>query len=220
MFAKQAIEESIPFLKPTDSVRFALDLMEEFKLFHLPVVVDNKLFGIVSEDQLLDVDENLNIKDLEFPLIKVAANENLHIFDVMKLGYESKSSVLPVIDNNENYVGLISPKSLLEVLDKFSFANETGGIFVLEVDVLQYSLSEITRIIESNRSSVLSVSTSHVVDNIDKINVTIKVNILDLTYILASFERYNYTIVSVFHQAEQIDQLKDRYDALMHYINI
>lgn len=220
MIAKYAIEESIPFIKPMDKAYFALDLMEEFKVFHLPVVENDKLVGIVSEEQLLDVDADILIKDLGFPLIKMAVQENLHIFDVMKMGNESKSSVLPVIDKDENYLGLISPKSLLEQLDQFSFAKETGGIFVLEIDTIQYSLAEITRIIESNKSMVLSVATSHVKDNIDKINITIKVNTLDLTYILASFERYNYTIKNVFHQAEQIDQLKERYDALMHFINI
>jgi acetoin utilization protein AcuB len=220
MIAKYAIEESIPFIKPMDKAYFALDLMEEFKVFHLPVVENDKLVGIVSEEQLLDVDADILIKDLGFPLIKMAVQENLHIFDVMKMGNESKSSVLPVIDKDENFLGLISPKSLLEQLDQFSFAKETGGIFVLEIDTIQYSLAEITRIIESNKSMVLSVATSHIKDNIDKINITIKVNTLDLTYILASFERYNYTINNVFHQAEQIDQLKERYDALMHFINI
>ena len=95
-----------------------------------------------------------------------------------------------------------------------------GGIFVLEMDMIQYSLAEITRIIESNKSMVLSVATAEVEDVFDKIAVTIKVNTLDLTYILASFERYNYNITHVYHHAEQIDHLKDRYDSFMNYINI
>ena len=220
MIAINAIEKSIPFLKVTDTISFAIDLLEEFKLFHLPVVKNKKLIGIVSEEQLLEVDEMLSIKALNFPLLKVAVKEDVHIFDVMKLGYESPSSVLPVIDAKENYIGLISPKSLLEELEKFSFSKETGGIFVLEIETIQYSLAEITRLIESNKSMVLSVATSHVETDIDKIKVTIKVNTLDLTYILATFERHNYTITHVFHQAEQIDQLKERYDSLMNYINI
>ena len=220
MTAKQAIESSIPYLKPDDKIYFALDLMEEFKVFHLPVVKDNKLLGVVSEELLLDIDADLTITKLTFPLINISVYEHLHIFDVMKIGFESKSSVLPVIDKNDKYLGLISPKSLLENLDQFSFAKEIGGIFVLEVDTIHYSLSEITRIIESNKSLVLSVTTSTVENNIDKISITIKVNTLDLTYILASLERYNYIITNVFHQAEQIDHLKERYDALMHYINI
>lgn len=219
MIAKFAIEESIPYLKQSDTIQFSLELMEEFKVFHLPVVVDKKLFGIVSEDQLLDVNETL-IKNLSFPLIKIAAQESIHIFDVMKLGFESTSSILPVIDKDENYIGLISPKSLIESLHQYNFAKETGGIFVLEVEAIQYSLAEITRLIESNKSMVLSVATAQNTENLDKMDITIKVNTLDLTYILATFERYNYTIKYVFHHAEQIDHLKSRYDALMNYINI
>lgn len=220
MIAKQAIEDSIPYLKLTDKVLFALELMEEFKVFHLPVVENEMLSGIVSEDQLLEVDDNLELKDLPFPLLKIAANEKLHIFDVMKLGYESTSSVLPVINEKEKYLGAISPKSLIECLHQFNFAKETGGIFVLEMETIQYSLAEITRLIESNKSMVLSVATAEVEDIFDKISVTIKVNTLDLTYILATFERYNYNITHVFHHAEQIDHLKDRYDSFMNYMNI
>lgn len=220
MIAKFAIEESIPYLKPSDSVSFGLELMEEFKVFHLPIVDNDKLLGVVSEDQLLDQDELLLIEELNFPFLKIAATENLHIFDVMKLGFESSSSVLPVIDANERYIGLISPKSLIEFLHQFNFARETGGIFVLEMETINYSLAEISRLIESNKSVVLSVATSQVEDSIDRISVTIKVNTLDLTYVLATFERYNYEITHVFHHAEQIDHLKDRYDALMSYINI
>jgi len=220
MIAKFAIEDSIPYLKPTDNIMFALELMEEFKVYHLPVVENQKLLGIVSEEQLLELDDTLIIDSLGFPLLKIAAQENLHIFDVMKLGFESTSSVLPVIDKDENYLGLISPKSLIENLHQYNFARETGGIFVLEVETINYSLAEITRLIESNKSMVLSVSTSPVNNDYSSIYVTIKVNTLDLTYILATFERYNYNITQVFHHAEQIDHLKERYDALMNYINV
>jgi len=220
MIAKFAIEDSIPYLKPTDNIMFALELMEEFKVYHLPVVENQKLLGIVSEEQLLELDDTLIIDSLGFPLLKIAAQENLHIFDVMKLGFESTSSVLPVIDKDENYLGLISPKSLIENLHQYNFARETGGIFVLEVETINYSLAEITRLIESNKSIVLSVSTSPVNNDYSSIYVTIKVNTLDLTYILATFERYNYNITQVFHHAEQIDHLKERYDALMNYINV
>ncbi len=220
MIAKFAIEDSIPYLKPTDNIMFALELMEEFKVYHLPVVENQKLLGIVSEEQLLELDDTLIIDSLGFPLLKIAAQENLHIFDVMKLGFESTSSVLPVIDKDENYLGLISPKSLIENLHQYNFARETGGIFVLEVETINYSLAEITRLIESTKSMVLSVSTSPVKNDYSSIYVTIKVNTLDLTYILATFERYNYNITQVFHHAEQIDHLKERYDALMNYINV
>ena len=220
MISKFAIEDSIPYLKPTDNIMFALELMEEFKVYHLPVVENQKLLGIVSEEQLLELDDTLIIDSLGFPLLKIAAQENLHIFDVMKLGFESTSSVLPVIDKDENYLGLISPKSLIENLHQYNFARETGGIFVLEVETINYSLAEITRLIESNKSMVLSVSTSPVNNDYSSIYVTIKVNTLDLTYILATFERYNYNITQVFHHAEQIDHLKERYDALMNYINV
>lgn len=219
MIAKSAIEESIPYLKSTDNVAFALDLMEEFKLEHLPVIDGKKLVGVVSEQQLFDLDDTTLLSELPFPLIRISISEDAHIFDAMKAGYECKSSILPVTNAKGNYIGLISPKSLLIKLSEFNFVKEVGGIFILEVAVHNYSLAEIARIIESNKAAVLSVATA-VMSDPQKIQVTLKVNTLDLTYILASFERYDYSIVQVFHQAEQIDQLKDRFDALMTYLNV
>lgn len=219
MIARSAIEESIPYLKVSDTVSFALDLMEEFKLEHLPVLENKKLIGVVSEQQLMDNEEDITLDNLKFPLIKIDINEDAHLFDAMKTGYECNSSILPVTDNDGNYIGLISPRSLLIKLSEFNFANEVGGIFIIETDINQYSLSEITRLIESNKAMVLSVATAKTSDP-QRLQVTLKVNTLDLSYILATFERYEYKVINVFHQAEQIDQLKERYDALMTYLNV
>lgn len=219
MIAKYAIEESIPYLKITDNIEFAVELMEEFKQAHLPVLHGKELVGVVSEQQLLDAEGVEKISELAFPLIKIAVNEHTHLFDAMKAGFESHSSVLPVINKEGSYIGLISPRSLLIKLSEFNFVRESGGIFVLEVPSQGYSLAEISRLVESNKASVLSIATSPI-DDSDKIQVTVKVSTLDLTYIIATLERYNYMVTYIFHQAEQIDQLKERYDSLMHYLNV
>lgn len=219
MIAKFAIEESIPYLKISDTLEFSLELMEEFKQEHLPVLKGKELVGVVSEQQLLDAINSETLEDMAFPLIKIAVNENAHIFDAMKAGFESSSSVLPVVNADGLYIGLISPKSLLNKLSAFNFAKELGGIFVLEVAAHDYSLAEISRLVESNKAAVLSIATSKLTDS-DKIQVTVKVNTLDLTYIIATLERYDYNISHIFHQAEQIDQLQERYDGLMHYLNV
>lgn len=219
MIAKHAIEESIPYLKISDKIEFSIELMEEFKQEHLPVLRGKELVGVVSEQQLLDAEGVETIEGLAFPLIKIAVKENAHIFDAMKAGFESHSSVLPVVNDNGNYIGLISPKSLLIKLSEFNFAKELGGIFVIELAANNYSLAEIARLVESNKASVLSIATAVMADP-GKIQVTVKVNTLDLTYIIATLERYEYNVTHIFHQAEQIDQLKERYDSLMHYLNV
>ena len=219
MIAKNAIEESTPYLRITDSVQFAVELMEEFKQEHLPVLNGKELVGVVSEQQLLDTVGVDLLSELSFPLIKIAVKEHTHLFDAMKAGFESRSSILPVVNSEDNYIGLISPRSLLIKLSEFNFVRESGGIFVLEIPAHDYSLAEISRIVESNKAAVLSIATA-TIEGSDDLQVTVKVNTLDLTYIIATLERYNYTISNIFHQAEQIDQLKERYDALMHYLNV
>lgn len=219
MLAKFAIEESIPYLKLSDEIVFAIELMEEYKQEHLPVVKGKKLIGVISEQQLLEATDEKTLADFKFPFTKIAVNQNAHIFDAMKAGYECNSSVLPVVDENENYIGLISPKSLLIKLSEFNFANEVGGIFVIELNANDYSLSEIARLIEANKASILSIATAKIND-FNKMQVTVKVNTLDLTYILATLERYEYNITHIFQHAEQVDYLKERYNELMNYMDM
>ncbi|MGB1247351.1 MAG: CBS domain-containing protein [Chitinophagales bacterium] len=218
MIAKYAIEESVPYLKISDTVEFSLELMEDYKLEHLPIVEDKKLVGIIAEKQLLECDFEQKLGTIDFPFLKTAVQEYTHVFDVMKLGYESSSSILPVIDKDEAYLGMITPKSLLNFISQHIISNEEGGIFVVKIEKIQYSLAEISRLVEANKASIITTTTIPI--DIDTIQVTVKVDVTDLTYILATLERYGYNISNVFHKAEQIDELKERYDALMHYLNV
>jgi len=82
-----------------------------------------------------------------------------------------------------------------------------------------YSLSEISRIVESNDAKILSLYISSHTDS-TKLEVTIKINRTDLSAIIQTFNRYNYTIKASFHQSEYVDDLKDRFDSFMSFLNI
>jgi hypothetical protein len=80
-------------------------------------------------------------------------------------------------------------------------------------------LSEIARIVESNDAKILSSYISSHIDS-TKLEVTIKINRTDLSAIIQTFNRYNYTIKASFHQSEYVDDLKDRFDSFMSFLNI
>jgi 3-dehydroquinate dehydratase len=94
-----------------------------------------------------------------------------------------------------------------------------GGIIILEMGFKDYSMSQIAQIIESDGAHLLSASISSTNDP-QKIELTIKVDKVDLSRILASFYRYNYNVVASYHQSEHNDDLKNRFDSLMHYLNM
>jgi acetoin utilization protein AcuB len=68
MTAAELVTNSIPFLQTTDSVQLALDLMHEFHVSELPVVIDDKPAGLLHEQDLQEADIYSKI-DVQMPEI-------------------------------------------------------------------------------------------------------------------------------------------------------
>ena len=96
---------------------------------------------------------------------------------------------------------------------------ENGGILVLEVASVDYSMAQIGQIVESNDAKILS---SYIMSSTDSttIEVTLKINKVDLDRIIRTFERYDYVIKASFQKSSYNDDMQFRYDALMNYLNL
>jgi acetoin utilization protein AcuB len=220
MLAGDLITEDIPPLKVTDTVELALDWMEQFKVSHLPVVNDRKLVGLVSETDLLDYehpDEQINVSKLHMlrPVINVAQ----HTYDLVRLMSGLSLTLIPVVDENDNYKGCITLKGLVQNLSNMISVQNPGGVIVLEMHQNDYTVSQIGNIIEGNDAKILSLHVSSHPDS-TKIEVTIKVNRENLTGIIQTFNRYNYTVKATFNHGDYKDGLDDRLREFLHFLNI
>ncbi len=220
MLAHDLITEEIPPLKLSDSGKKALRWMDEFKVWHLPVVKNSEFIGLISESDLIDNSSSEStIGKIKPNYITVFASENQHIFEVVKMVSEIRLSVIAVLDADKKYIGSISIHQLMRAIAAMPVVNEPGGIITLEINTHDYSLSEIARIIESNDAQILGTFiTSH--PDSTKMEVTVKINKGDLSAIRQTFERFKYHITASFQQNEHHDTLKNRYDALMKYLNV
>ena len=220
MLAKDLITDEIPPLKTSDTGLMVINWMDEFKVSHLPIVNNHEYLGLISDTDILD----LNITDEEIgkhklSLIRPFVTKNQHVYEVIKMISNMKLTVLPVLDENENYLGLIPLTSLLQQFSILAATREPGGIIVLEMNELDYSLSQIAQIIEGNDGKILSCYLNSLPES-TRIEVTLKVNKTDISGILQTFNRYNYTVKASFHQSEFSDDMKNRFDSFMNYINI
>lgn len=220
MLARDIISENIPPLKPTDTGEKAIEWMYEFKLTHLPLVENKKYIGLVSEDDILDFNDTKEqlgkfLKNLNKPYVI----ESEHIFDVMRVATNLRSSVIPVVNEDMDYLGIITLQSILFYFSKLSSIADPGGIIILELNSKHdYVLSDIARLVESNDAHILSMSLN--TDGSGKQIVTLKVDVVEIKHIIATFERYEYTVQAYFDESDMNEIYKDRYDALMNYLNI
>jgi acetoin utilization protein AcuB len=220
MVAHQLISAAIGALNPTDTGAFALGLMDEMHVSQLPVVNGIEYLGLISDTDILTLnilEEPVNSQ--KFLLNFVFIKENQHIYEVMKLFSSSHLSILPVVDEKNQYTGCISLANLVEKFAEITAIENPGGIIVLEINDKDYILTEIVQIIESNDAKVLSMYiTSH--PDSTKLEVTLKINKIDIGPILQTFNRYNYIISASYTEDTYQENLQYRYDSLMNYLNI
>lgn len=220
MLAENLINDEIPPLKTSDTGLKALSWMDEFRVSHLPIVNNLQLLGIITEEDILDLnDPEQPLGNHKLSLIRPFVYYHQHIYDVIKLVHDQSLTIVPVIDEKGHYLGLISLHQLVSTFANMCAIDNPGGIIILEISMRDYTLTEIARIVESNDAKLLSVYITSLAD-LSKIELTLKIDKTDLTHIIATFERFNYVIKASYHQNEFLDDLRDRYDSLMKYLNI
>lgn len=218
MRAIELITDEIPPLTHSDSGEKALRWMDEFKVSHLPVLKNGNFVGLLSESDVLDkMDLVENLDKLFDHLPRPYVFANAHIYEVLSKISEHKISVLPILDENEKYLGCTMVYHLLTVIANTGSIKESGGILVLEVNSVDYSMAQIAQIVESNNAKILS---SYIMSSMDSntLEVTLKINLIDLSRIIRTFERFDYVIKASFQKSEEDDDIQYRYDALMNFL--
>ncbi len=219
MTAQELISDVIMPLRTSDTGEFGLSIMNEFYVKHLPIVNNDQLLGLVSEEDILEHDVMEAVGSYNLSLNRPYVSAGDHLFDVMRVMSEFNLTVVPVIHEEDQYAGLITQEDLIQFYaNSFSFA-ERGSIIVLEMAKSEYSLATLSQIVESENGTVLSTFITTDPDS-PRVLVTLKVNKQDISSILSTFQRYEYEVNATFTETDYYDTLKERYDMLMSYLNV
>ncbi|WP_131535737.1 CBS domain-containing protein [Pedobacter nototheniae] len=220
MFAEEIISSVIPPVRTDDTVQKVLDRMNEFKLKHMPVVNDLQFIGIASEDDLLGIqDHKQQIKDISLNLLNAFVFNNAHTYDVIRLLSQLKLTVVPVLDQQKKYLGVVSINNIVDyVADQYA-VNEQGGIIVLEISNRDNSLAHISQIVEADNAQILS-SYVNSFENSTRLELTLKVNKTEITSLVASLERYDYLVKEVYNNTQIDNGSQERFDSFMNYLNV
>lgn len=215
------LSDVVPAIHKTDTGTNALNWMDVFKVSHLPVVDGSEYLGLVSEREIYDMsnpDEAISsqIHMMARPFVR----DNQHIIEAMQPLAENNLSVLPVLDFEDKYLGVITLPDLSHEIAVMISGGSKGAIIVLELNIRDYSLSEISQIVEGNDTKIMSLYVNNG-SNPDILYVTLKLNRTDISPVIQTFERYNYKILQVFSNDKDYDSmLEDRYNSFMKFLSI
>lgn len=219
--AEKLISDAIPSVRSDEIGRKALSHMDVYRVSHIPVVDDSKYLGLVSDKLIYDL--NLTDEPISKELDKLNtthAHINQHIFELAIVMYKLKISVLPVLDDDHYYVGSITLYDLARRFASLFSLQEMGGVLVIQTNVNDYSVSQISQIIESNDVKILSFFIDRK-PGLSTMDLIIKLNKIELSGVVQSLMRYDYNVKAVYQDESMLNDLyKDRYDQFMKFMNI
>lgn len=220
MLNKELISASLPVLSYSDTVLHAQQLMADYHLLQLPVVNEDKYMGLISEDDVLNVEnDSMPLQQLENRMSKLAVRANTHFVEAVQMCNDYGLSVVPVVDKEMEWIGAISATDLLKYLGKMTGADEPGGIIVLELDKASFAFSEICKIVETNDAQITQLNTFYDTQQ-QLLFVTVKINKFEISDIVATFQRYEYIVKYYFGEELYENELRNNYDHLMNYLNM
>ncbi len=221
MLARDLMSDVVPALKTSDSGSQALSWMDIFRISHLPIVNNLEFLGLISDKDIYNLNmANEAIGNHKLSLFSPYVYEDQHIYEVIELASRLKLSAIPVLARNNEFLGTITTNDLVLHFADLSALKQPGGIIVLEINVNDYSLSQIAQIVEGNDAKILSLYISTPSDS-TKLYVTLKINRTELSSVIQTFERYDYNITASYMKDDEGDaMLKNRYDLFMRYLNI
>lgn len=220
MLTVDLINNNIPRLQLQDSIIKAVQLVNDFRVTHLPVVSDDKFLGLLSEEDLLDAeDDRLSIEVLQEHFIHASVKDNVHFLNAVNASIQNDTNIVPVVNEEGELMGVIPTIDLLKTLGNFAGANEIGGIVVLEMERSQFAISEISRIVESNDCTILHLN-SYVDAITGMLTVTLHLNKREIAAVVATFERYEYDVIYYFGDENFENEIHSNYRHLMNYLDI
>ena len=219
MQASDLISQSLISLHPDDDGLRAISLMEELRVNHLPVVRNGFYLGILSEKEILNWDNEEEF--IEEHLEEITAPSVIgtqHLFDIIEELEKFSLTVIPVLDEEKHYLGSITNRKLLYTIAKSTSIQSNGGVIVLRMNQNDYQMSEIARIVEDNNTKILSSYITSITDAL-QIELTLKLNTMDINSIVKDLERFDYNVSASFNTEETNDDFTDRYESLMRFLN-
>lgn len=220
MLTRELISQTLPYLRLTDKVYQALQMMNDNHVTHLPIAEADKYIGIISEeDLLLAENDNDELSTLQQSFSDISVKGDEHFLKAVQLAADSGLSVVPVVTEENELLGTVAYNELLKFSSEFMSLSEPGGLIVLEMESNQYSFNEISKLVETNDAQITQLNTSNDAET-GMMQVTIRINKPEVSDIVATFQRYNYNVKYFFGEELYANELRSNYDNLMNYLKI
>ncbi|MEG2353980.1 MAG: CBS domain-containing protein [Clostridium sp.] len=183
-------EEKLVTVSPKETVKKALELIEENKFLSIPVSDGNKFYGTISKERIYTFyfEKSLDRKSLleEF-LVENIMRVDVPIIDPMEQVEEAahflatkNTAFVAVIDSNKNFKGIVTHNAVFKQFTELFGLNNGKRVSVIAYDI-PGQISKLSKIITENNGDIISfvVVDPKSVTDVKEIVVRVKSNNFD-----------------------------------------
>ncbi len=215
---KNYITNDYKAIDANETIGTVQSFFDELTYSHFPVVEESIFIGSIAADDIETFDSDKKVTDYKYVLEHFFARTTMIWLDVLEVFAKNHTNLVPILDENNKYVGYYEIEDIIKFFHETPFLKEQGAILIVSKNTIDYSMSQITQIVESNNGKLLGLFISN--SDINTIEVTLKISVGSLNEIIQTFRRYNYDIISEHNEDNYINNLKERSDYLDKYLNI
>lgn len=222
MLCKEYISHDLFIANINETLKEIFEYLKEATVKKYIVVEDDnhKFCGMAVVEDLLSKDQHKPLSAFKKDFIKPTVQDRQHVLSALKIMESLKTEMVLVVDDNNEYVGEINQENIIDAVAKYlSISEFTGGMIVLDVNPIHYSIAEIIQIVQSGNADILQFNTQKD-ETTGNIFVSLIINQQDVSFIVSTFQRYEYNVKYYFGEESYDNELKSNYDLLMKYMNI
>lgn len=220
LFVHNHIQQSFPVLQGDDKIAFALQLMSDYDVQHLPVIQDDNFVGLVAKEDLLDEDEAYRIIVLQHKFLPYSVNTNQFIYAALQKIATHNLSIIAVINETNEVLGVITQATALQIAQQLlGLPQANNGIIIIQAEPRQFSFGEINRLVETNNTTITQLNTiTHPETGV--VTIVLRLNAPEISDVVSTLQRYEYNVVYYQGEESYANEIKDNYNHLMAYLNI
>lgn len=219
MLVEDLIEKEFYSVESSMSFKQVYHVFTESNQNELPIVDSGLLQGVIIKEQLLGKEDNDEaIATIKEQFREASVKEDERIIVALKKMTLGGISNLPVVDIEGNIKGIVSASTLWNEFSIKSSMSGIGGWIVLSMNKNDFKLSEIAQIVESNGMMIV-MHFVHFFQEMDIIDVHVKVSRENVNELVQTFQRYGYKVVDVIQPKKFADDWDNRFDELMRFFS-
>lgn len=215
---KEYITNDYKALDSREKIADVQDFFADVPFSHFPILNEGVFIGNISADDVDTFDTDKMVSDYRYTLEAFFARENMIWLDVLEVFAKNHTNVVPVLNEENTYTGYYELEDIVKFFHETPFLKEPGGIIVVQKSIVDYSMSQVAQIVESNNGKLLGMFVSDA--SAEDIQITIKITLGAMNDIIQTFRRYNYEIISEHQEDNYLNSLKERSEYLDKYLNI